>query len=288
MATPTLSYLICSTPRSGSTLLCEALTNTGVAGNPEEYYQHRRKTGMPRRPLEYFEDVETPEIDAILGAYTRVDDEVSLFDPRRYTTYREYIDWTIQRATTPNGVFGAKVMWGYFNGFVDSLRDMNNNAVQSTRQVCEQTFPNLSLWVFVTRQDKVSQAVSLWKAIQNWTWKRDEGDGGLISHDLHYNFEAIKHLVAQLELHDREWMQFFAASGLAPHVVVYEHLAKNYEQTAIDIVHSLGVQESAEPVFAQRRMTRQADALNQEWIERFHTDLESARTKGAAPSLDAV
>ena len=288
MATPTLSYLICSTPRSGSTLLCEALTNTGVAGNPEEYYQHRRKTGMPRRPLEYFEEVETPEIDAILGAYTRVDDEVSLFDPRRYTTYREYIDWTIQRATTPNGVFGAKVMWGYFNGFVDSLRDMNNNAVQSTRQVCEQTFPNLSLWVFVTRQDKVSQAVSLWKAIQNWTWKRDEGDGGLISHDLHYNFEAIKHLVAQLELHDREWMQFFAASGLAPHVVVYEHLAKNYEQTAIDIVHSLGVQESAEPVFAQRRMTRQADALNQEWIERFHTDLESARTKGALPSLDAV
>jgi LPS sulfotransferase NodH len=88
MTTPTLSYLICSTPRSGSTLLCEALTNTGVAGSPEEYYQHRRKTGMPRRPLEYFEDVETPDIDAILGAYTRVDDEVSLFDPRRYGTYR--------------------------------------------------------------------------------------------------------------------------------------------------------------------------------------------------------
>ena len=200
------------------------------------------------------------------------------------TTYREYIDWTIERATTPNGVFGAKVMWGYFNGFVDSLRDMNNNAVQSTRQVCEQTFPNLSLWVFVTRQDKVSQAVSLWKAIQNWTWKRDEGDGALITHDLHYNFAAIKHLVAQLEQHDREWMQFFAASGLAPHVVVYEHLAKNYEQTAIDIVHSLGVQESTEPMFAQRRMTRQADALNQEWIERFHTDLESDRTSVALAS----
>ena len=195
------------------------------------------------------------------------------------TTYREYIDWTIERATTPNGVFGAKVMWGYFNGFVDSLRDMNNNAVQSTRQVCEQTFPNLSLWVFVTRQDKVSQAVSLWKAIQNWTWKRDEGDGGLISHDLHYNFAAINHLVAQLEQHDREWMQFFAASGLAPHVVVYEHLAKNYEQTAIDIVRSLGVQESAEPMFAQRRMTRQADALNQEWIERFHTDVGSEQPR---------
>ena len=39
---PVQSYLIASTPRSGSTLLCEALTNTGVAGRPEEYYQHRR------------------------------------------------------------------------------------------------------------------------------------------------------------------------------------------------------------------------------------------------------
>ena len=71
---PVQSYLIASTPRSGSTLLCEALTNTGVAGRPEEYYQHRRKTGLPRRPREYFEDAETPEIVSILGGYTRIDD----------------------------------------------------------------------------------------------------------------------------------------------------------------------------------------------------------------------
>ena len=32
------SYLICATPRSGSFLLCEALKNTGIAGNPEEYF----------------------------------------------------------------------------------------------------------------------------------------------------------------------------------------------------------------------------------------------------------
>jgi trehalose 2-sulfotransferase len=32
------SYLICATPRSGSSLLCEALRNTGLAGNPDEYF----------------------------------------------------------------------------------------------------------------------------------------------------------------------------------------------------------------------------------------------------------
>ncbi|MCA9930706.1 MAG: hypothetical protein KC419_19610, partial [Anaerolineales bacterium] len=38
MADPTISYMICATPRSGSTLLCEALRNTGLAGNPDEYF----------------------------------------------------------------------------------------------------------------------------------------------------------------------------------------------------------------------------------------------------------
>ena len=32
------SYLICATPRSGSSLLCEALRNNGLAGNPDEYF----------------------------------------------------------------------------------------------------------------------------------------------------------------------------------------------------------------------------------------------------------
>src|SRR6476469_291598 len=80
------SYLIASTPRSGSTLLCEALGATGVAGLPEEYYQE----GL------------TPEVEQILGHYTRVDDEPSLFDPRRFGSYREYLEWTIAQATTPN------------------------------------------------------------------------------------------------------------------------------------------------------------------------------------------
>src|SRR5215213_7140144 len=33
---PTTSYLVCATPRSGSTLLCETLRATGVAGVPLE------------------------------------------------------------------------------------------------------------------------------------------------------------------------------------------------------------------------------------------------------------
>lgn len=271
---PTRSYLICSTPRSGSTLLCEALTATGVAGRPEEYYQHRRKTGLPRRPLEYFEDVESPEIAAILGDYTRVDDEPSLYDPRRFPDYRAYIDWTMEQATTPNGVFGAKVMWGYFNGFVDSLRDMHGNAVLSTRTVLERTFPGLDRWIFMTRADKARQAISLWKAIQNWTWKREEGGGPVIAHTPRYSFEAIDHLVRRLQEQERDWLAWFDEAGISPHTVVYEEFAERYEQTALELLRYLSIKDR--PSFAERRMTRQADSLNEEWLELYRREAQSA------------
>ena len=51
-------YVVCATPRSGSTLLCELLAGTGVAGQPEEYFEHLWRTGLPRQPREYFDGVE--------------------------------------------------------------------------------------------------------------------------------------------------------------------------------------------------------------------------------------
>jgi len=285
MAEPTFSYLIASTPRSGSTLLCEALRNTGVAGRPDEYYQHRRKTGLPRRPREYFEDegAETPEVHGILGEYTRVDDELTLYDPRRFATYREYLDWTIQEATTQNGVFGAKVMWGYFNGFVDRLRDLHGNAVLPTRKVLERSFPNLGGWIFVSRRDKVRQAVSLWKAIQTWTWSRDTSDGHLLKHDLRYSFDAIRHLARQLEEQDREWLAFFEESTIQPFRVVYEDFADRYEGTALDILRHLQIRIPPDLAFGERRMTRQADELSERWVNQYRQDVERRRVQ--APSV---
>ncbi len=71
---PNTSYLVCATPRSGSTLLCEALTNTGIAGQPKEYFEALKDTGLPRRPKEYFEGLENTDIMELLGDYFRLDD----------------------------------------------------------------------------------------------------------------------------------------------------------------------------------------------------------------------
>ncbi|HEX6473857.1 MAG TPA: Stf0 family sulfotransferase, partial [Candidatus Limnocylindria bacterium] len=48
MAGP-LSYLLCGTPRTGSTLLCGLLTSTGVAGRPESYFRQPDEHARARR-----------------------------------------------------------------------------------------------------------------------------------------------------------------------------------------------------------------------------------------------
>src|SRR3954447_11167479 len=61
-----LAYLVCATPRSGSTLLCELLKSTGLAGRPAEYFENLTSTGFPRPPRQYFERLDDPEVLALL------------------------------------------------------------------------------------------------------------------------------------------------------------------------------------------------------------------------------
>ena len=118
---PTSSYLICTTPRSGSTFLSQALTSIGIAGRPEEYFQQTGDTGVPRGPSQYLGEVAAtlPESLGPPAGDTLVD---PMFDPRRFTHFAEYVSWVLGTATTSNGVFGAKIMAAYMEGLVEGLR----------------------------------------------------------------------------------------------------------------------------------------------------------------------
>ena len=84
---PPIKYMICSTGRSGSTLLCSLLNNTGLMGVPHEYF-HLSQHGklLIQRLITNHES--------------------------RDVTMKEYLETVMQHRTTPNGVFGIK---GHFN-----------------------------------------------------------------------------------------------------------------------------------------------------------------------------
>ena len=97
-----LSYLLCGTPRTGSTLLCGLLTSTGVAGRPESYFREPDEPAWAYR----------------LGVPMAGDGS---FD------YRMFVRAAVSAGSTPNGVFAARVMWGTMHRIVDGLDPFRRN-----------------------------------------------------------------------------------------------------------------------------------------------------------------
>lgn len=270
---PLHSYLVCATPRSGSTLFCEVLGNTGIAGRPKEYFEELRATGLPRQPQEYFEDPGNEEILDVLG------NPPHRVSPRRLAqwqgaAYLQCLQEYLEEGTTPNGIFGAKMMWAYFGDFLSNLRQVPGYAEPDTRQLLDRVFPDLR-YIFITRQDKVRQAVSLWKAIQTQIWRKNvvplSKEASILQQkQLVFHFGAINHLVRQIEAHEVAWGQYFRESGIEPLVVVYEAMVEALETTVQEILRYLAIPIPETLRLPHHGMERQADVQSEEWVQRYH------------------
>jgi LPS sulfotransferase NodH len=266
----TCSYLVCATPRSGSTLLCEALTNTGLAGQPAEYFEALKTSGLPRRPSEYFTHLNDSELTALLQDYTQADDPSSVSTPHIHTDYERYLADVLEKGTTPNGVFGAKVMWGYLDDFVSHLHEITRYRNIPAPEIFTHIFPHLH-YITITRQDKIRQAISLWKAIQTQVWREEviPANQQRPPIKLTFHFAAIDHLIQQIIDHEAAWQNFFAEHNIQPFAVVYEDLAQSYEATACDILRYLRIPIPENFTLIEPQMKQQADALSEEWVQRY-------------------
>jgi len=267
---PHTSYLICATARSGSTLLCEALKNTGLAGQPEEYF-------LPAN-----EDFFSKELWGV-------------------SSYADYLVRVIKEGTSSNGVFGAKIMWAYVDDFVGKLRSIPGYERLPVPELLSTVFPNLH-YIWITRSDKVRQAVSYEKAIQTCVWavidetsktplsgsrlresymKNLKESDKIVASDkplcrssfikeLEFDFAHIDFLLGRIKSHEAAWQKYFAENGITQFTVVYEDLAVAYEQTAIRILHELNVPIPEALKFLPRSMKPQADSLSKEWIQHYH------------------
>jgi trehalose 2-sulfotransferase len=227
--------IVCATQRSGSTLLCELLKATGVAGIPNEYFQHFKDSGISDQPRQYLAGVSDPAVLALLPP----------LDPGVPETAFDF-DAVRRAGTTPNGVFAAKIMWSHTQDLWARLGG----------RTLEDVFGPLR-YVQVIRRDKVAQAVSLWTAIQTQVWR--SGDTPVA--EPVYSFAAIRHLVGWLEAGERGWTEWLR--GREPDVVVYEDFARDPGPT-ISIL--AGVPAPAAP------LRRQAGSRSAEWASRFASE----------------
>ncbi|MEY2460445.1 MAG: trehalose 2-sulfotransferase, partial [Acidimicrobiaceae bacterium] len=146
---PAKAYLICANQRSGSTLLCRALSDTGVAGNPMEYFL----TGGPD--------------DFPLG--WTFWEQGALAKERGVRTREEFLQLVYEVGSTDNGIFGAKLMWNNVRWVLVKFNEMARFSGMTRVEVFAAAFPDLHV-IHLTRRDRVRQAVSWARAAQDGVW----------------------------------------------------------------------------------------------------------------------
>jgi LPS sulfotransferase NodH len=284
--TPRLSYLICATPRSGSTLLCDALDATGISGHPDEHFEVLLETGQPRQPRDYFQRSNDPEVWAllddpefqdVLGEYGgRYAEHPALRDPSwRSPDFERLLKEAFRKGTTENGVLGTKIMWAYFRDFVRLARRTPGLREVRPCEVPASVLPNLRRHVWIHRRDTTRQAISLWKALQTQQWRQDsdEDAGG---QGLRFSFAAVDHLKLRIDEHNEAWQSYFEECGVEPLEVIYEDLVEDYEGTILRVLDGIGIPRPEHFVVAAPRMKQQADELSEEWV-RLYNDRADAK-----------
>ncbi|MFP5270392.1 Stf0 family sulfotransferase [Coleofasciculus sp.] len=131
------SYIVCSTGRSGSTLLCSTLSDLGFCGKPLEYFH-------PAKIEKYIAQ------DSANG-------------------FQDYLSQVLQKGTSQNGIFGIKIHWEHFRNFINLARKYLGLSRQSDWQIISTIFPN-PYFIYIWRRNLVKQAVSTEIAYQTQKW----------------------------------------------------------------------------------------------------------------------
>ncbi len=235
----TESYFVCATPRTGSSLLLGLLASTGLAGRPESYF---------RQP----DEQQWADRWGIPGPAGPV------FD------YAAFVRAARTAGTTPNGVFGAKLMWGTLDEVVAKLAP---GVTGQDRAVLESAFGALR-FVYLHREDVLAQAVSWLRAEQTETWWA--GDPGGTGGEPRYDAARITALLSTIAEHNAAWRAWFARYGVTPYELTYERLTADLAGSTRGVLTHLGLDPAvARPV--RPRHHRQADGLNSDWANRYRT-----------------
>ena len=252
MVPPATSYLLCANQRSGSTLLCRALSDTGVAGHPMEYFL----TGGPND----FPDGWTFWEEGPLAQEHGVRDR------------EEFLQVVYDVGSTGNGVFGAKLMWNNVPWVLAKFHEMKTYSGMTRAEVLHAAFPDLHV-VHLTRRDRVRQAISWARAAQDGVWVVSDEEPARPAGDPSYVAEFIAGLEGLIVDGEQGWRDLYGELGLVPYEVVYEDLLTDdgYENALRGILRHLGV-DDADVRVPPRRTHRQTDTINEQWVERYLQD----------------
>lgn len=241
------SYVICTTPRSGSTLLCTLLAATGKSGDPDSHFHG---SSISDWLIDF--DLNTEDFS------TKRDVLSAIFDAAR------------ERGTGNTGIFGLRLQRKSFNFLVQQMSILNPE-ISSDLERFQTAFGD-TLFIYVTRTNKLRQAISYVKATQTGLWHMAP-DGTELERlskatEPVFDENEIAAQLAKLTTLDNQWEDWFMGEKIDPLRITYDELAADPVAVLIRILDQLGLDrglaKGIEPAVAKL-----ADATNRRWVERF-------------------
>ena len=255
------AYLVLASQRSGSTLLVESLRATGVAGEPQEFFQYLPTTSQSPQPRQWFEDVDD---ESILRLLDPLDEGKPDLAPS--SLWRDYIQAV---GRTPNGVWGGKLMWNQTPLLLDRAKSLPDRSGDGLLSAIRDVVGSDPVLVHVYRPDVVSQAVSFWRAVQTRVW-RGRPDPTRDAR-AEYHAGAIAHVIRMLRAQEEGWRAWFAEEDVEPIDIDYSHLWRNLTKVVATVLEALGQDPALAPPPV---LERQADQRSDEWVVRYRSDAE--------------
>jgi trehalose 2-sulfotransferase len=244
------AYIICGTPRSGSTLLCDLLAGSGVAGRPNSYYR-------PPSIADFAEEMGVPLAAGAAG-----------FD-------RAYLAAVLKAGRGDTGVFALRLMWDAVAPLSERLDrlfpDLATDALRFERAFGPVTY------LYLSREDKVAQAVSRLKAEQTGLWHvaadgSDRERSGPPRSAV-YDAERLSTFIAEVARDEAAWERWFSAQRIAPFRLTYDQLAADPRAVLARVLTALGL-DAARAAGVAVRTSRMADAESLAWVARYENARE--------------
>lgn len=227
---PEQTWLLASTPRSGSTFFSHLIWATGCLGAPLEYLNfepagpHGFASASPQRQLEIWRSV-------------------------------------LARRTAPNGVFGLKA----FPIQLEALQRQNPKLVA---EVMRLLFPSRgrARVVELRRRDRTAHVISYARALLSGVWRKEQETGGRAEPD--YSSEAMAHADRLIARQEGAWRAMYRDLGIEPLVIWYEDVLADREKAIVQVSGYLGVALDPSAKVTIPAIERQSQSGAQVWAAR--------------------
>ena len=241
------SYIICTSPRSGSTLLCKLLSSTGKAGNPNSHFHVPEIASWIKDYGISAENYEA-EQDILMAIFTAAK----------------------KRGTGLSDLFGLRLQRGSFLFFMEKMKVLYPGLPSDLKRI-KTAFGN-TLFIYLTRENKLDQAVSFVKAEQTGLWHLAP-DGTELERlsepqPTFYDENEIRRRFDEFTSFDQEWKSWFLTEGIEPLKVTYDELSADPKVVLSQILTKLNMDQMMVKNI-DIPVAKLADGINQGWIERF-------------------